>query len=171
MKEKNKIEEELNELSPFLSKFKKENSFQVPPNYFEQMQREVLAKTKQLEEGKQASNSWFEHLIDQFNQLLQPKFALALTGVAALAIFVFFRLSPNETPLQELNLAEISSEAMQNYLADNLDKIDDEMLLEMSDDLSENYFAPTMDYPEEEVEMILDDLINDIDDKALEDLL
>ena len=171
MKEKDKIKDELNELSPFLSNLKKKNSFQVPPNYFEQMQREVLTKAKQLEEKKPAPSSWISQLMDQLSQLLQPKFALALTGVAALVIFILFRLSPNEMTLQELNLADISSEEMQDYLADNLEDIDDDMLLEMSDELSETYFTPTMDYPEEDVDMILDDLINDIDDKALEDLL
>ena len=44
-REEDDIRKELEEISPFLSKMKKENPFEVPYGYFDKMQREVLEKT------------------------------------------------------------------------------------------------------------------------------
>ncbi len=166
MDRKEEIRKELEEISPFLSKMKKENPFEVPYGYFDKMQREVMQKVKEPEVV--ASPSLWEQLLGSW---LQPRMAWGALSIALIAVAGFF-LWPTE---QSSTLAGVEGETVEweaaanAYLAANIDEFDDELLAELvlTADPAEEILPKEEDLNDE----LIDEILNELDDIEIEDLL
>lgn len=178
MKNREELNKELGELSPFLLEMKnKSEGFKVPDNYFANLSDEVwqrLQAEKQAARPVQATPAqpslWMQ-LRQAWQFLLQPQYALALASVAIVIIAAIFLLRPssNETPL-----AQISAEEAQQYLSNNIDEFDTALLAELASQSETEATTPAIEKetPNDSVmDQYLEEMIDDIDLEDLEDLL
>jgi len=96
MNNKNNIEEELENLAPFLSKIKKENNFSTPQNYFEVLP-EVIA-------NKNLNNKSLYFIFDKLSARILVPFS---TFVAILVILFFLNYNTLETELTNEQIGDL----------------------------------------------------------------
>jgi len=143
MKERNNLEEELREITPFLSTMKKEgDGFKVPENYFKNLPDEIIGQLPAdnqnviVKEGR--SGNWFTELLNSINWLLQPRLAMAFGSVLLLVFAGLFLLnSPSELE-QNISLSDISLEELEMYFEENIDEYDTGILVEGNEILLDN---------------------------------
>lgn len=145
MKKNNYIEEELENISPFLAQLRQKETrdFEVPDGYFETIEDNIWARIKAEDEVE----SWGEVNKNSLNiptltwlqrakyWLLRPQvgisFALILVVVVALNIFVNPTVNDSENIL-------LTEEDINEYLEDNIDEFSESLLLEgASEELAE----------------------------------
>jgi len=133
MESRKDIRDELNELSPLLSKLDKREGFQVPPRYFEKLTHEVLQKATTESTTTQTVPQWQQNLSNIWAAIWQPKMAMALATFALLAVATTFYLDTgSETdPLAELS--SISDEELDFYIQENFDELDLELFADIND--------------------------------------
>lgn len=172
MNRKNEIKEELKEHSPFLSKLKEEElPFKVPDRYFQNLQAEVLRQVKAEEAPAKAQKIWLEQLLEQIKWWLQPRPALALASMVLLVAVGLNFLSNNSTATSDFSLADLSEEEIRNYVSDNLDEFDLDLILQVNASDPEWELNPTLDLKDAELEQYLDEIIDEIEEEDLEDFL
>ncbi|MEZ4958498.1 MAG: hypothetical protein R2830_01645 [Saprospiraceae bacterium] len=178
MKNKEELKEELEGLSPFLTKMKEEgDGFKVPADYFKTLPDEVLNKVQRQGPAVERS-SWFDGIASFLQMLWQPKYVLAVASAAAIliaAVCFFKKDTPKEEvqPIAAVQVSDIPFEELHEYLSDNIADIDENLIVEASLSTTESQTTKTTILPKattEELEGYLDDVIDEIDPKDLEDL-
>jgi hypothetical protein len=178
MKRPDDIRKELEELSPRLLNIKEQGEgFNLPPNYFQTLQNQVLEKLK-ADEPAHVNNSvatgpsWWDQVKAQLQFLLQPRWALSLATIALLVSFgLGWMLQQNQADGSKLNteLAKLDQQTLDAYIQDNLHEFDTETLLEFA---SIQGIRPNFDeLAPEELDQYLDQLIQDLDEETIKELL
>ncbi|MCO6477044.1 MAG: hypothetical protein J5I94_10515 [Phaeodactylibacter sp.] len=178
MKEKDKIKEELDGLSPLLSKMKEEGGqpFRAPEGYFQGLPDEVLRRAR-AEEGLIRENraapagagrtAWWQWL-------LAPRHAVSLATALLLIAAGAYLFRPQPAGIDPAEaLAGISEEEAEAYVCENIGEFELELMLEASvvsaDDVPEMKVLPDID--QKELDLYLEDLIDDISLDELEEIL
>ncbi len=176
MKSKKEIREELEELSPFLSKLKEEgDGFKVPNNYFKTLPDEVLKKAG-IQSVKEVipqtpQITWIDEFIISIQSLFQPRYAMAFASVAILIVAGLLLLNDKNTDLQFSDNIELdlSPEEIQAYISSNIDDFDSELF--HSNDFSiEEINASTNEESLNEGDL-LDEMLDEMDLDEIEELL
>ncbi len=178
MREKDKIKEELDGLSPLLSKMKEEGGqpFRAPEGYFRGLPDEVLRRAR-AEEGLIRKNSPAPEgtgLMAWLWWLLIPRHAIGLATallLIAAGAYLFWQQPARTDPGGAL--AGISEEEAEAYISENIGEFELELMLEASvvsvEDMPEMKILP--DIEQEELDLYLEDLIDDISLDELEEIL
>lgn len=181
MNEKDKIREELEGLSPLLSKIKEESGhpFRTPEGYFQGLPDDVLRRIRaeeglvrrsgpaQLKERDGGIGAWLQWL-------LMPRQAagLALALLLAVGGAYLFRTQGGAPDAPDA-LAGISEEEAKEYVSENIGEFGLELMLEASvvsaEDISEIEMLPEIG--QEDLDIYLEDLIEDLSLEELEELL
>lgn len=171
MKRKKEIQEELKGLSPFLSKMKeKEEAMDVPTGYFDQLPEAIFRRLNLEEPVAEPQISWLDQLIGQIRWLFQARPALALASIAILiAIGITFLRTDQPINTEQL-LADMSTEEINTYIADNIDEFDMDLLIEVQNNDPNWEIDPFSDLEEEELNEYLEEIIDDIDLEDIENL-
>lgn len=177
MKHKDELREELERLSPFLAKMKCEKEgFIVPKDYFKALPNEVLNKVQQAVPMPEQA-SWRDKTVLFFQNIWQPRYVLAIASALAILVVAvcFIKKTPSKQealPVATVQAADIPYEDLHEYLTDNIEDIDEELIVEANLG-SKATSAKTSIVPQpttEELEEYLDDVIDEIDPEDLEDL-
>jgi len=163
MKYQKEIQDELNEISPLLAKKRGEpDGFKVPDNYFDYLSESIMEQVK-LEpkldsvERSTVADPWYAFLFNR--QFFAGLATLSLLLVTALFLF--------NQPTNGTELADISSEEAESYIANNLEEFDLTLFLE-ADLLSE---ISEEEFEENEIDQFLEDNIDELDAATLQQLL
>ena len=153
---------ELKELSPFLSNIKdRQDGMKVPKNYFEQLPNKVIdrvnPKTIAAPSDEPAWLLWLR-------QLLQPKPVFALASVLAVVVAIGLWQSSDEGPKQAIALADISTEALEEWTYNNTGELPIEIISSVVGEMDLEVLLSPQD-PEEQ---LYEELLKEMD---LEDLL
>ena len=159
-----KLQDELHELSPFLAGNKdREEGFKVPKDYFS---AQVAEKATPVVEP---SRNWLDELATYLQNLLQPRYALALASVAVLIVAGLFYLNTGDTGRDCPDLlACIPDEMIENYVQSNIDEFDSRLF---APHLTGNRTSSMSELPLEDMEEYLDEVINEMDLEDLETFL
>lgn len=165
------INDELKEIAPNLSKLSKDEVFETPVNYFNDLQAEVLAKVNQEISNKQEDTktvSLIDHVWNGLALLFQPKVGISLAGFGLLFFAAYQVLTISTGDNNDNNmLAEVSSDQIEAYIYANIDEFEDELFEEL--DLSETETELLFDLESEDLEEYIDEHIDEFED--LEDIL
>ncbi len=185
MKNSDELRDELND-SPFLKKMKEQpgEGFNVPKHYFQQLPDEVMRQMKQPAPAIVPSGlGWLERIEQFVLGLMQPRYALALASVLVLVAAVVFLKEKNAvnnlSALAELQLEDISDEELFAYVSNNISDFDRSLVVEASaPEVPESVqpkkptFKAEVAKPDvEEMEEYLDEVIDEVDLKDLEEYL
>ncbi len=169
MESRKDIQDELNELSPLLSKLEKREGFQVPPRYFEKLTQEVLHNVTTESTPIVSVPQWQQNLSNIWAAIWQPKMAMGLATIALLAVATtfFFDSGTTTDPLAELS--NISDEELDFFIEENIDEYDMALLADIDDATSES--ALSSDIDDDILNELYQQTIDDIDVLELEELL
>lgn len=168
MDRKEEIKKELEELSPFLSKLKKENPFEVPANYFEQLPGQIMEQAKLTPVERPAPRvSWLDHIGAAFSFMLRPQVAFALICLAALSWTGIF-MWKNQSQLQA-EVLEQEDTFIEEYIAAHLDEFDAEILAQVVFEEGEDDDAMLNDLDMDDD--LMNEILEELDDVDLEELL
>lgn len=166
-------------MSPFLSRIKdKGDGFSVPARYFKSLPDEVLRRVGQETAQAEPKRSWLDELVLFLRQSWQPRYAVAFAAAVVLLVAGFWVINRhagtnlNTRALAEVQLNDISYDALYSYISTNIDDIESDLIVD-SETLSgtEKTLHHLVPKPEtEEVEEYLDDVLDDIDLEDLEDI-
>lgn len=190
--EKEKIQAELDEMSPWLSKLKKTNTgdgFEVPTHYFEQLTDKILAQTKTEQvvqtAPKPVAMPWWKTLSMQLEWLFTPRMAYGFASVAIL-VAAFFWLRPTaQAPIvadvqttKVVTQEAITSDEAEAYIQSNIDDFDEHTILSVhaADVVEKDAMPkkqPKAQLEDKDLDLYLNKIIKDenLSDKELEDLL
>jgi len=168
MKNKKEIQEELEALAPSFSKMKKEEGFQVPENYFNNLPDQILEELNLNKEevivGEESS--WWTPIAESLMMLFQPRMAIALATLLLLVASVFY--FKNQGTSEALPIAELTSIDAESYVLENIDEFEDELLYDL---VLQTESLTTEDTEHQELNNYLEEIIDEIDDETLEELL
>ena len=154
MKDHKNIKDELQEISPFLANLKKpDDGFEVPQNYFQNLENNIFARIKAEEEVEAWSVSdteetviaptqnWMHRLMKWF---VQPQVSLSLAMMIIVGIgFTLFQTN-NQTETIEIAqiewttdeaIASLTVEEVKEYVEDNVEEFSEELLSEVAEDV------------------------------------
>lgn len=169
------INEELEGLSPFLSKLPKKEGYKVPYQYFEVLPDQIMEQLNPAKEepaGTAApSEKW--SVLGWFAQWRSTQRALALASFLILVIagWTIFSTSTSVIPNNADALASnITSSDAASYIANNLEDFDLDLLAEdMNTSIEE---TDVLDLDQEELQQYIEDeFLDDLDDDTLEEFL
>lgn len=169
---KKEIQDELEKLAPSLSKLKKEETFDMPENYFSQLPDQILnkidfSKNKRVVETVSTSSSWVDQLTERLAIFFQPKMAVGFAMMILLAVASFFILNDGN----EFDpVAELTSDDLENYVKANIDDFEEQELLNVLGN-EEGGSWTEMEIDDEDLDEYLEEIIDDIDASDLEDFL
>ena len=147
MNKNNNIHDELKEIAPKLARLEKENLFDIPHNYFQEMQLEVMEKIQ--EPTAKESLSWLNILQNQLAWILRPKPVLAFAALA-FGAFMFFNLEEENNIEQSFVFDGLSAEMVTAYVEDNIDAFESSDLFLFSEfesiDLTQNTPSSSVSY-------------------------
>lgn len=179
-KDKESLQNELRELSPWLHAQKNQaDGFQTPTGYFEQLQEQVFEKLD-ADGGrrKPGSLSSSGRLRSLFGGLYQARLGIAVAAALTLVLgaWWFFRPAPEAAAVASV---ELSAEDAEAYLLENLLEFDAEQLaMQLPGDEAVDPEAlpaegqnPKTAPPNDAVPEELEQLLNDMSDEELEELL
>ncbi len=169
MESRKDIRDELNELSPLLSKLDKGEGFQLPPRYFEKLTLEVLQKAKAESTSVETVPQWQQTISNIWAAIWQPKMAMGLATIALLVVATtfFFNKGSEVDPLAELS--SISDEELDFYIQENFDELDMDLFADINDASGENFIPSSID--DEILNEFYQQSIDDIDVNEFEELL
>jgi hypothetical protein len=175
MNKKNEINKELEEVAPFLVELKKEKSgFQVPDNYFKEMQNQVILQLNESPEVNATPTlllKFQQNSIRTIQLLAQPRYALRAAGfalVVAVAGIFYFQFAEGNAKTEFL--AGITAEDMSDYVNEHIDDFDLEEFLDVAEvEARDLYSIP--DTKNEELDNYIDEIIDDFDIEELEEML
>lgn len=131
MNPKEELRDELKALSPLLEQLKAtKEGFQVPENYFRNLEGELLERIRQ-ERRTPARAPWWQPLLEQWQLLLQPRYALALASVLVLIAaggYLIVRTAPGAAPCQDI--ACLTAEEVRSYIETNIHNFDTRTILD-----------------------------------------
>lgn len=169
--------EELEELSPFLHQMKeKGDPFKAPQGYFEGLPDQVLARLREEEapatepEKSRRPGLSLQGLLDQLGWLLQPRMALAISSVLIILVAAWFLLRPNGASSTTPDFAALSAEEIQYYIQSNIEDFDEETLMEVAHEPGNINLIPQDAIETEELDQYLDQMIDQMDTRELEEL-
>lgn len=172
MKNRDDIQKELQELSPFLSKLKaQEKQPEVPENYFHALPDQLWEQIKLQpapERFAQQPSIW-ERFLQRLQIFLQPRVAVLLATFAVLLVVGVYFLQPQTT--QPATAGNLTAEEITNYIGNNLHEFDTDLLIKATADLPNQSLLPTDNLSDDEIDAMMKELIKDVDDKTLEELL
>ena len=178
MSEKEKIKQELDEMSPLLSKLKEKNAspFQVPANYFQSLQEEVMRQVafEKVENPviAEPQPNWLDRLGEQLQWLLQTRYAMAFATVIILIVAGILYVQPEPvTDSAQVAMSELSAEEITAYISTNIEDFETGLLVEAMGEEVDPNLLPTPELKEDELNEYLDEIIDEIDLEELEDLL
>jgi len=161
MKEINKIQEELKELAPGFSRLEKKNPFEIPHNYFQEMQEEVMSK---IHTPVEPAKDWFwEKIGNQIAWLFKPKPALALATLSG-AILLFINIGDSSNQSEPF-FEGLATETIEAYIEENIEDFEDTDLLLLADNESIDFFNnrnSSEDYIDELIDELAEEDIMDI---------
>jgi hypothetical protein len=172
MENKDEIRKELEELSPFLSKMKKEKEgFEVPTNYFKQLPDLIMDRIQEEEAPSYSTaptTNWLDQIIERIQLLLQPQYAMALASVAILIVASIFFFGQNDDLANATTLAEVSDDEISSYVMNNVEEFEMDLLMEVMD---EEVLEEELENESSGDDNYLDDIIDDLSDEELEELM
>lgn len=172
MKNTDDIKKELEELSPFLSKRKKEKEgFEVPTNYFRKLPDLIMDRIQEeetLSSSSAPTTNWLDHIIERIQLLLQPQYAMALASIAIFIMVSIFFFEQDNALLGANTLAEVSDEEINSYVMDNLEEFEIDLLM---DAIDEENLEKEIESESSSDDDYLDNIIDDLSDKELEELM
>ena len=174
MKNKNNIQKELKELSPFLLEHKnKFEGYDVPKNYFKSLPDEIIKQLNIVpEKTVEEKENWFVQLTQSIQYFFQPRYALAYASVALLLIagVFFIKNIDGENPSEITAVAllnDVSDEVLNEYISANIGEFDETILTE---ELADNMDSPLPGLDFENDDELMDELIEGLDMEDLEEL-
>lgn len=175
MKNREEIQKELQELSPFLAKLKAQRQEpEVPENYFHALPDQIWEQIKLQPAPKRIVKQpgIGERFWNVLQLLLQPRVAVSLaTFVVLLAAGIYF-LKPNSTSIvASANEKGLTAEEITNYIDNNIHQFDTELLMQATADLPDQSILPESEFSEEEIDQMMKELIQDVDESTLEKML
>jgi hypothetical protein len=172
MKNKDDIQKELQELSPFLSKLKaQEKQPEVPENYFYALPDQLWEQIKLQpapERFVQQPSAW-ERFLRSVQILLQPRIALSLATFAALVVAGIYFLQPQTTTSS--TSGDLTAEDITNYIDNNLHEFDTDLLIQATADLPNQSLLPTENLSDDDIDAMMKELVKEVDEKTIEELL
>lgn len=196
MREKDNIKDELNELSPFLAKLRKsDDGFEVPEDYFQSFESNLMARIKAEEEVKNWSPSattstestqpasWMSKVLTWLKTpQISISFAMVLVIIVAISV-ILQPTMPNGATAEMISVEEaisdISTEEMLAYVEANVEQFDETLLsevveIEVVEDIKVEETiqveTPTLETIEtEELEQYLEENIGDFDESLIEE--
>jgi hypothetical protein len=172
MKNREEIQQELQELSPFLSKLKaKEQKTEVPENYFHALPDQIWEQIKlqpASERIVKQAGIW-EKFLNALQLVLQPRIGVSLATFVVL-IFVGIYLFKPDTSVNTANGNEFTAEEITNYINENLHEFDTELLIQATADLPNQSILPADEFSEEEIDQLMEEILKDLDEKTLEEM-
>lgn len=179
MREHNNIQDELQDISPFLANLReKEDGFEVPNLYFDRLEQNIMAGIKAEEEAENWTTASSANPIETEltltqklkNWLFKPQFAMAfgLALVAIVAVTVFLQ-QPNDT----IDGLAISEEEALEYIEDNIDQFSETIIMEaVGEDLAELEVSTDWEVNETELEEYIEEnIIDDVDENLIDEIL
>lgn len=185
---KKEIEDELNEMSPFLANLKKDKKegFSMPANYFDRFEDRLMQRieTETALEPKSTHQTDNRSVWTFFRGLLTPKMqyamGLSMVIIAVVIAFPFFNPTPT-IPVESSSglLAQLSQEEAKTYVVEHVDDFSTEELTATVAQERLNELQKTVEEVVEEVEKEpvipvendrLDEALEQIDEDALNDL-
>ncbi len=156
-KDTDSLRKELEQEAPLLARLKdKSDGLSAPDGYFSQLRQDVLSRIeaeKGLPAGKPRS--------------LWPRLAIAASVVVLIGAAIFlFRPTP---PAPEPAVA-LTAEEVHQYIADNIDEFDLELLLPYAT-ASQGSWMEDADFDDPAMQQYMDELLDEIDLETLEELL
>lgn len=183
---KDELHDELREHAPFLNELRqKDGGMRVPEGYFNNLEDEVFRQLDAIGARRQtaafartkAQRSWWQWA----QWLWQPRMALAVAGVLALALAAWWYFGPSENAGPAIAETAISAEDAEAYLLSNPHEFEPEQIALV---LPADELPPiTLDHnagnrnpaaPKNELQLSPDDLdalLRDMTDEELEELL
>ena len=174
-KNKKEIQDELEKLAPSLSKLKKEELFDIPENYFNQLPEQILgqidfSKNKTVEETVSTSpaSSWLDQITERLATFFQPKMTIGFAMMIMLGVTSVFIL--NDTNVSVTPIADLTANELENYVEANIDDFEVQELLNVLGN-EEVVSWTEMEIDDEDLDGYLEEIIDDIDASDLEDFL
>lgn len=156
-KDAESLRKELEQEAPFLARLKDQpEGLSTPDGYFDQLRQDVLARIeaeKARPRGKTRS--------------LWPRLAIAASVVALIgaAVFLFRPAPPAPEPA-----AALTAEEVHQYIADNIDEFDLDLLLPYAAG-SQGTWMEDADFDDPAMQQYMNELLDEIDLETLEELL
>ncbi len=170
MSKNDEIKKELEEVSPFLANLEKANPFKVPVNYFDSLSDDLASELFAKEEqsiSPERKRSWLDGIINNFAALFTPRYAFGLASLLVLLIAGMLFFNDSSTPM--LAMEDLSSDEMQEYVNNNLDDFDEEMIMQIA---AEEFKLDVFETIEEkELDSYIENFIDELDESELEELL
>ena len=163
------IKDELNEFAPELSRMKKQEGFEVPPQYFDRLGDEIIRQIKgENAERQEAKRPWFSTITDALQSLLQPRLAIGLATMVLLFIGVQ-QFMPDQVNDADnfITFEDLTDEDLNNYIADNFFDFEEDLFFDLSKD---DDYLPEM-VGDEDLDQYFEDFGEELDFSNLEDLL
>lgn len=168
MNDTENLRQELAELSPILSKMKKEgDGRQVPKDYFKNLPDQILQHldigSLGVAKPKIVKTERWKALWDKLTWLLQPRSVMAFASIVLLIFAGLFLLNRPTDNQNSVSLSDIPLEELEIFLRDNIGEYDPETLVKGEENLIKDGFGK---------EDGLDDYLEGIiEESELEDLL
>jgi len=172
---KKEIQEELENLAPSLAKMRKEETIEVPQNYFNKLPDQILSQLDFPKNNTPTENiiatssvSWIDQMIGSIGALFQPRIAIGF-GMAIILMGAFLFLNKDMT-VRDSGIVTLSDEELESYIKTNLDEYEEETLFsvfgnEEISDLTETEFE------EEELENYMEEIIDEMEEEDLNEFL
>jgi hypothetical protein len=156
-KDTDSLRKELEQEAPFLAGLKdKPDGLSTPEGYFGQLRQDVLSRIeaeKALPAGK--------------TRPLWPRLAIAASVVALIgAVLFLFRPAPSAPE----PAVALTAEEVHQYIADNIDEFDLELLLPYAT-ASQGSWMENADFDDPAMQQYMNELLDEIDLETLEELL
>lgn len=179
MRKQDDLKQELEELSPLLSKLKvQENPFKTPEGYFAALPDELIARmrTEAPVSSPPVRRSWAERLTEFLQSLLQPRIAVAFASVLVLIVAGLYWLRPentnSEAPGQMALIADLSVEEVSDYITENIEAFEEEDLIVavVESGVGVENTLPEMGLNAADVNDYMEKAIQEMDEEDLESL-
>jgi len=166
------LKDELNELSPSLSKLDKKEGFQLPPRYFEKLTENVMHQlnTSTEQPVETPAPSWQQSLMNFWATLWQPRLIMGMATVALLILAGTFFMNNQESSSDTmLALSDISDEELNQYFEDHFEDYDQE-LVGIDGSNSDEAIIPS-NINDEVLNEYFENVVDEIDPSILDELL
>lgn len=150
-KDTDSLRKELEQEAPFLARLKdKPDGLSTPEGYFSQLRQDVLSRI----EAEKTRSLW-------------PRLAIAASVVTLIGAAVFlFRPAPSAPE----PAVALTAEELHQYIADNIDEFDLELLLPYAAG-SQGSWMEDADFDDPAMQQYMNELLDEIDLETLEELL
>lgn len=176
-KRSDNVQEELESLSPFLAKLRKEDpGFKVPEGFFQHLTGEIMEQVRlmpapMVDSGKGGAKAWRPPFIAVWRMLRQPGYALALASVIVLVMAGLFWLRPQPGNYAgSVAWSDISTQEMTEYVEENIQEFELELLVELAPGLEQRSILSGTGIETDMLDEYLEDILNEVEIEELENL-